>query len=165
LSKELSILIDSTKANSINDGLFAVYIIRLSYPGKRGDGICATLGYIMNSYEFNRIKAEYYFYYENQVVMVRGVDSESIKYFDGFDLKEVNSYDDSTISIVQRLYPRDLGMISYKPKGTVICIKERCRDIIITKYPDAFEVPKSVSIYDLYPSLGNAIIEEIDLKK
>jgi hypothetical protein len=158
--KETTSFIDSIKSgNDIGNGLYTVYVAYLYHVNK--PDFCFTLGYILNSYEFNIIDADYYITVDSEIVLIttegKTPDLFLINELKRLNVQQFDSFDYSKqVRIVQKLYPKDVGSITYEPPGITVSIK----DCLIDKkvYKSATDIPEKMSVYHSFPKANPKLI-------
>jgi hypothetical protein len=135
---------------------FVVYVISVNKNDSNQKGFCFTLGYIMNSYEYNTVQKDYYFNLDKEIVLVglsKEVNKEDLQ---EFDLQELDKI--SRIKIAQKLYPQVIGGYTYQPSGMIYC--KDGEEIESTYYENADEIPYIKSIHTSFPEGTIELIKE-----
>jgi hypothetical protein len=160
--KELLSIIDSVRKQSHDQNMeYEIFVARFYHLDKDKNDFSFTLGYIVNSNEFNLMDANYFLEIGKEVLIVRLSDSVFIKELSKIGVKKFDPFDHTEeIKIVQRLFPKDLGLISYDPFG--LTFYSRGCNVKKTYHQSSSDISREVSIYDLYPT---GEIEKVDLLK
>jgi hypothetical protein len=145
---ELQSFVDSIKPNSSARARYAVYVANL-YNVKPFDTLCFTLGYILNDDEVKYISPDYVYYYNDEIVLIRG-SNLTADIFKELQFKKIEKED--SIKIANKLFPSESGGFTYTAQGLAFC-KEK-EKVIRTFYRNADEIPLELSIYGNFPSGG-----------
>lgn len=146
LKAELQSFIDSIKPNSPIRSKHAVFIANLFDIRPLDSTFCFTLGYILNDDEVKYISPEYVYYFNDEIVLIRGAPITT-DIICKLMLKEI-THDDS-IRISNKLFPAKNGGLTYTAQGLVFC-KEK-EKIIRNFYRNSDEIPLDYSIYGNFP--------------
>jgi len=159
--KEVLSIIDSVRKNSYdNDREFEIFVARFYHLDKDRKDFSFTLGYIVNSNEFNLMKANYYVAIGKETLIIRLADTSFLKELRKIGVKKFDAFDHTReVQIVQKMFPKDLGLISYEPFG-VTCYSRMCK-FKKTFFQSSEDIPREISIYDEYPTEK---IEKVDMR-
>ncbi|MCC7333045.1 MAG: hypothetical protein IT232_10615 [Flavobacteriales bacterium] len=158
--KEIKWFID--KQDSIDDfygstsNQFIVYVISVYKNDSNQKGYCFTLGYIMNSYEYNTVQKDFYFNIGEEIILVglsEEVNKEDLLHF---DLQELDKT--SRIKIAQKLYPQAIGGFTYQASGMIYC--KDGEKIESTYYENADQIPFNKSIHTTFPEGNIELLKE-----
>lgn len=150
--------IDSIKSDGSKYNVYNVYVMQFYFLSEDSSDISFTIGYIRNSMEFKEIEADYYFKVEDEFVVVRVPNQSYLKKISFLELKEISPFgkEQSKIRIVQKLYPRDVGFLTYGSSGLIFSGKG-C-SAVKKFYSNARLIPEDISLFKRIP----AVREKID---
>jgi hypothetical protein len=154
---ELSNFIESAKNESIWNGRFNVYVLKVYQENE--NHLCYTLSYIINSYSYNEIKPDYYFMFEENYILVKIEEEINKNMLFNMNLNTISNI--KMIEIVQKLYPSDVGYTTNIYSASIFCMINN-EIIEVVRYENSDNIPKSKSIYSTFPS--NTIIREVPLQ-
>jgi len=147
LMQEVRQFIEAIKESSIKRGKFNVYVMYF-HQNKESNAKCVTLGYIINSYDYQYVIPKYYFKVDTEFVYVRWSDDFTLEDIRKYvDAKEINT--DIDIESIQKLFPGDYGGITGASPGQIICWDNGSYDK--TFYENSDEIPFEYSIYENFP--------------
>lgn len=129
-----------------------VFIAKI-FPDDTDVGVCLSIGYMYDSFEFEEFVFKYYLPIGNDTLLVLddNNDIETIRKW--FDLKLL--IPQNMASFKSTLYAGD-GFLTYHPPGLICCINNTKTGI--TYYDDESEIPHYKSVYGAY-DIGVTVTE------
>jgi hypothetical protein len=145
--KTIESFIDSNAIDSFNLTRYLVFVIHIYYDEKSDNKYCFTIGYIMNSIDLEYIEPEYFTIIKNKTILVWADKNFRLKDFNLFKLKEMNP--EINQLVLNKLYPRKKGWISYQQDCSVFCVdRTKYRK---TTFINDFKIPFNKYIYKYKP--------------
>jgi hypothetical protein len=156
-NSELSSFIFDTKPtpdkNKYNYLVYVAYLYKNS-----NSNYCFTLGYILNSADYNYVTPNYIYSFKGEMVLVRTNESEYSNLIKELGFKKIDKEEEN--KIIHKLYPSESGGFTYRSEGLVYCNSKGSAKKTFFENSDA--IPLKESIYSHFPSGGT--IELIDKK-
>ena len=147
---------DSVSAIYSGDGRkYIVFVANIYYSDTINKNFCFTLGYILNSNEYNNIKAQYYMDFGSDLVLIKfgnGFKREDLK---ELDLKVIRTKTEfasveKQVEIIRRLFPSELDGFTYTSYGLTYWNDGKQNKKIF--YDNSDEIPRQISIWGQVPS-------------
>lgn len=117
--KDVKAYIDSEKKTGFHALKYIQYVLVVSKCNKNADSFCYTISCIYNSNDYLKIFPSYYFKIDDDYVLVRLDTGTCRKNVVSLNLQETRG--ENAVSLVQKLYPSDLGGIHSSYKAVFVC--------------------------------------------
>ena len=143
--------IDTINKFYINYDKHAVFVIK-SFNVDTNRNFCFSMSFILNAYEYKYIEPNYYFKYQDNIVLISFGNMFDKSIFNVFLPEKINA--ETKIKIMDKLCPKEEAA-TYEPPGFLICrINDNIKD---TFFENADEIPLEESIFKNFPEGGATI--------
>jgi hypothetical protein len=110
--------INKVNENYINNSKYAVFVIRGIETDTAKNSFSFSLSYILNSYNYNSVSPSHYFFIDTNLIIIALNYNFDIKYLDFFKPEKISEKE--RIMIQKKLFPKEIGGITYSSKGLLI---------------------------------------------
>lgn len=123
---------------------FKVYVLYVYKNDSLDKGFNATISYIMNSYDYKDIQPKYFVETDNDIIIIKTDDLFKINNLKELNVQKITRYNEP--KLVQKLFPGELGGVSYQPPSLSMRI---VNGVVVNSisYENSDEMPISKSIY------------------
>jgi hypothetical protein len=148
-NKELLSFINVTKPDSSKYS-YNYFVYVANFYSDSINGRCFTLGYILNSAEYNYINPNYVYYFHDEIVLIRVKELENEELMTKTNFNKIDK--EKAFTVKAKLYPSEDGGFTYISKGLIY---RKIKDKVETKlYDNSDEIPSEKSIFSNFPSGG-----------
>jgi hypothetical protein len=144
IKSELIKFIDTVKTNSIKNGKYNVYTMKIV-------DSCVSFGMMCNSYELNYISLKKYYFQLNDDLILALIDDSIIEDYKAFFNIKLLEGEDSLI-LKNKLLSKTKGFISGIYKGELLCFDSKGHSK--TFYRNTDDMPVYMWAFDIFPQGG-----------